>query len=209
MTDDASRAQENMDAVQRLWKMSLADFSKIEEDPSHPLHEHALVVGREMMSPVAAAFRAQTAEVAREYRERLGEWAQKALPPATKTVAESAQSPYQAAFDEFIRTNRRSGAGRADLDAPLVGVSPQTGAEVNFSQETPPDVTVAEVYDAAESVGHQMLGVQKEQLQHMISESKSRNVGAAKDRKIAVSGLVAGVLTFIATVGFGVANLCG
>ncbi|WDH77918.1 hypothetical protein PTQ19_10330 [Microbacterium esteraromaticum] len=209
MTDD-ERDQEHMRAVWKLWNMPLADVAKIEADPQHPLHEAAVIAGQRMMSPFTAAFQSQSAALGQKYQAEFGEWARKALDPVATAFRESGQTSYGSALENLVRSNNRA-VSRVMFDPPLAVDVPQTGVEVDFSSDAPPEITVAEVHDAAESVVAagltQLLRIQQDQLDHMTSDARSREDDAGKDRTILVWGLIVGSLTLLATVVLGIANL--
>jgi hypothetical protein len=129
--------------------MSLGDFAAIEEDPQHPLHDKAKIVGKAMMAPFAQAVQKQNAELQRAIGSAFGRWAQKALTGATDAVIKSARVSSSDAAGALNRAARASVT--ASLGEHLAAVT-SSGTAVDFSDDELPDATVAEVHDAAQSI---------------------------------------------------------
>lgn len=179
--------------IQRLWAMSLGEFAEIEADATHPLHEKALVVGRAMMAPFAEAIRAQSAGLGREISRSFGRWAVAALSatvPAGLKGPAGEEEPTEGAGDPT--RVRRTATDTLTVSGDVVGTLPAltaaaTGTLVDFSRDDPPDVTVAQVHDAAQEAVIRILSaaveVQEAQLEHLRAEAEKSDTRLAEERR--------------------------
>lgn len=166
-----------------LWDMTVGDLTAIENDPRHPLHEKAKIVGQEMMSPIVKVIEASTAPTQAAIAQGLGKWATTALAPLME-----AQKKLDETYSPGIM---RIGQSMADAFAgvSIPDVSPATikgpigrmeRAEtvVDLKSDEPPEATAAETRGALSeqavdklramlAVSNQQLELTNQQLEHM------------------------------------------
>jgi len=182
--DDDPKSTRHSDdpEFQRLWQMKFSELEAIERDPEHPLHQKALIVGREMLAPMAKAFEVSSRVTRAALSEGLGEYWRAALQPAidASRFLEQKYTPGMMQIGEQL--------ARAVKDMPAVGAidMPRAPTSVDFSSNERPDATVAEVHDAAESVVVQRLsamldvavkGLEHQQERSVVDDERARAQG--------------------------------
>jgi len=165
--------------LQQLWEMTISELAKIEEDPDHPLHAKAKLVGAEMMAPFAKALRASTAPTRAALTNNLGEWARTALKPlydASGHVSKAYEPGILRMGEEMAKALRPTLAPDAKVGPSDILEAPEV--VVDFTADEPPaDVTVAQVHDAAQAqVVETLAGMFKtaqEQLAHLRTRAEA------------------------------------
>lgn len=191
--DDPESMRAGDPEFEQLWDMPYGDFRKIENDPQHPLHAKALVVGAEIMEPFAKALQASTAPTRIALTENLGAWAKTALKPLFDASAHltdlynphisEAGKNFADALGTAVET-----ATALDSTEPVSAVDVTSPTTIDFTADAVPEgFTVGQVHDAAQArVVEQLAGmvrIANEQLDHARSRARVEDERADEQQK--------------------------
>ena len=208
-----------------LWAMSFDEIMQILDDESHPLHEKAKQVSREITKPMVdaahQALRPITESIAKSFdASRMAHTVIpkldiKGLFPALDTSSWFAKLvPDLPKFELFTNLTMRP-ADTPSFARPLALVVPDE-RRIDFDTVEPPDASMAEIREAAEVRAHEMRSRQIEVLSDLLMETRTSAESGKKALDLSkqaleatMSSKSAGWFAGWAAVGAGLIGLVG